>query len=311
MSFEQLENKGFAFLNVEKLKSTKRQLVVLGVARGGTSLVAGALHHLGIFTGEKSSPPVFEDVLLSNAFEGNKKSEVKSIVNKYTSEHSLWAWKRPAALNYINDVEEALSDPFFIIVFKDIFSIANRNNISMMSDLKKGLENALIDYLKLIDFISRTDRPVMLVSAEKALQNKEIFVDALIEINKDYIDLSSGRGKAINFISPNPKNYLDATRITKSKGCIDLLDRSIVKGWAKSIHNSAPVNIEIYVNDSLIKKTPANLFRADLKSKGIHPDGLCAFSYSWNELDLPVGEFRVEAKVEGDVFFLSGGGVVP
>jgi hypothetical protein len=222
----------------------------------------------------------------------------------------LWAWKRPASLNYINDVDESMPNPFFIVVFKDIFSIANRNSISMMSDVKKGLENALLDYSKLVNFVSETKKPIMLVSAEKALQNKDFFVDALIEINKDYVDLSSGRDSAVNFISPNPKSYLDATRITKSKGCVDLVNREMVKGWARYIHSNKPVTVEIYVNDLLVKKTVADGFRADLKNKGIHPDGICAFSYSWDENDLPSGVFKVEAKVEGDVFFLRGGGEV-
>jgi hypothetical protein len=174
MGIEQLENKGFAFLNAENINTEKRQIVVVGSARSGTSLVAGALHHLGVFTGDKSNPPVFEDVLLSEAFESNDLESAKAISDRYSKEHDVWAWKRPAALNYLNKIEKVIPNPYYIFIFKDIFAIANRNNISMQADINKGLQNALVDYGKIVDFLSKTKRPVRLVSAEKALHNKSI-----------------------------------------------------------------------------------------------------------------------------------------
>lgn len=300
MDIKQLENKGFAFLNTKKVNTEKRQIVVIGTARGGTSLVAGALHNLGVFTGDKSNPPVFEDVLLSNAFENNELETAKSIVKRYSDEHFVWAWKRPAALNYLDKVEQVIPNPFYIFIFKDIFAIANRNSISMQADIGKGLQNALTDYSKIVDFVSHTDKPTMLVSAEKALQNKESFVNALIELNKNIVDLSENSQKAIDFIMPNPKEYLDITRNTKSIGSIDLLSCTRVKGWAKNVHNENPVHIDILIAGELKLRFLANDLRNDLIAKNLSRNGLCGFDVDISNLGLEPG-IEVEVKVESDI----------
>lgn len=307
MGIEKLENKGFAFLNADKINAEKRQIIVIGTARGGTSLVAGSLHHLGIYTGDKSHPPVFEDVLLSEAFENDDLALAKNIAERYTNEHDVWAWKRPAALNYLDKIELAIPNPFFIFIFKDIFAIANRNNISMQSNIGKGLHNALADYIKIVEFVSNTTRPIMLVSAEKALQNKESFVDALIEINKDIRDYSGNRKKAIEFITPNPSSYLDVTRTSKSIGSVDILNRKSVGGWAKSVHHNKPVKVEIYADGKLLKVIEANNFRQDLMDKGIHPDGMCGFYCDFSISELPKEIFSINIKVENDIINLKNG----
>jgi hypothetical protein len=307
MGIEQLENKGFAFLNAEKINKEKRQIVVIGTARGGTSLVAGSLYHLGIFTGDKSNAPVFEDVLLSEAFEKNDISLARSIAERYSNEHDIWAWKRPAALNYLDEIEKAILNPFYIFIFKDIFAIANRNSISMQADIDKGLSNALTDYAKIVEFTSKTKRPVMLVSAEKALQNKESFVNALIEMNKDIKNFSCNRDVAIDFITPNPSAYLDATRTSKSIGTVDILTRDIIGGWAKSVHHDMPVKVEVYADNQLIKTITADGFRQDLKDKKIHPKGDCAFYFNLSSLELSSEPIKIEVKVINDISPLKNG----
>ena len=47
-----------------------KTIVVVGVARGGTSVVAGGLAAMGIFMGEKAYPPVFEDLRLTKGDRG-------------------------------------------------------------------------------------------------------------------------------------------------------------------------------------------------------------------------------------------------
>ncbi len=280
MGIEQLENKGFAFLNTENINAEKRQIVVVGSARGGTSLVAGALHHLGVFTGEKSNAPVFEDVLLSEAFETGDIKLAKEISTRYTSEHDVWTWKRPGALNYLDKVEEVIPNPFYVFIFKDIFAIANRNSISMQADITKGLSNALRDYGKIVDFVSKTSMPMMLVSAEKALQNKCDFVTALIELNKDIIDLSDREHNALNFITPNPKDYLDKTRKNKTVAHIDEINSKFVKGWAFYAYNNESPLIELYINGELTDRKVVTILRDKLKESGQHPTGVCGFEFA-------------------------------
>ncbi|MGR5243239.1 hypothetical protein ACP3VU_00365 [Vibrio sp. PNB23_22_6] len=307
MGIEQLENKGFAFLNTENINVDKRQIVIVGSARGGTSLVAGALHHLGIFTGEKSNAPVFEDVLLSEAFENNDIELAKEISQKYTNDHDVWAWKRPAALNYLDKVEEVIPNPFYIYIFKDIFAIANRNSISMQSDISKGMQQALIDYGKIVDFISKSDKPIMLVSAEKALQNKADFVNALVEANKEFLGELIPIDNAINFIEPNSKQYLDATRITKAEGRVDLVSDTKIIGYAMHVHNkNKPVIVELYLGNEIYRSVIADEYRLNIHECGKHPTGKCGFSFEIDKV-LREAEQQITIKVKDEVTELNNG----
>ncbi|MDQ3797346.1 MAG: hypothetical protein M3294_07255, partial [Pseudomonadota bacterium] len=47
----------------------EKTVIVLGVARGGTSMVAGALSKLGVYMGDAITGVVFEDLTLSRAVE--------------------------------------------------------------------------------------------------------------------------------------------------------------------------------------------------------------------------------------------------
>lgn len=306
MSFEKLENKGFAFLNCSNLKTEKRQIVIVGSARGGTSLVAGAIHHLGIFTGNKSTSPVFEDVLLSQAIESNEIEKAKKIISDYSNSHSIWAWKRPASLNYLSLIEEIMPNAFFILVFKDIFSIANRNKISMQSEIGIGMQNALKDYQKIVNFTTTSKKPMMLVSAEKALQNKEAFVKALIEVNKDIEDFSENYKKAINFITPNSREYLDATRLSKSTGNVGFISRKHIKGWAKSVHSEKSVNVCLLINGKLKVKKLADIFRQDLIKAGVSSNGECGFHIDISHITFSVNDV-IEVIVEHDIKPLKNG----
>jgi hypothetical protein len=102
----------------------------------------------------------------------------------------------------------------------------------MKAEIGKGLQKALVDYGKIVDFICNTNSPVMLVSAEKALQNKNDFVESLINFNANIKGLGANKELATNFITKNPKDYLDSTRITKSKGIVDLVTKTNISGWA-------------------------------------------------------------------------------
>ena len=57
-------NDGMLVLNDNACTQSQRTLIVLGAPRGGTSMVAGVLHHLGVYMGSDLLP-TFEDPSLS------------------------------------------------------------------------------------------------------------------------------------------------------------------------------------------------------------------------------------------------------
>lgn len=263
-------------------------------------MIAGALHHLGVFMGDRAAPPVFEDVALSELFEagGDKSQEIARLVSAYDQKTPLWGWKRPSSINYLERVDAALGKPLYIFVFKDVFSIANRNNISMSSEVVSGMKRALSEYSKALAFIEQFGPKALLVSYDKAVLYPEEFVTEL----ERFAGLSVSEeqhAKTVEFIKPNPADYLDMSREGKSEGFIDFCSYELVRGWARYLYNRKAAPVEIYVNGNLSGRVLANGYRDDLQA-AFSQD--CAFQFEFSERLSADDEVKV--KVEGEIYEL-------
>lgn len=302
---ELLKNTGIQFIGNEKaLQEDRKTIIVLGVARGGTSLVAGILDHLGIYGGERSVKPVFEDLNLAEAFEKNNKEEAINIINQYNN-NGIWYFKRPGALDYTDQLDEKCVNPIYLIIFKDIFAVSNRNNISMKTDVVMGLQKAYDDYGKLLKFISTNNINGFLFSYEKVMQNKEKLVDSIISAIGSEKVSEQQKESALRFIEPNPTEYLNASRITRSIGNLGTVNATAVIGWGKYVHSNEPAIVELYVNKKLLKEMYANDFRQHLLDSGQHPTGCCGFYFDLTETPLKTGD-SISVKVKDDVLDLKG-----
>ena len=267
MGIDDLVNKGFLIVNkTDSSFQEEKTIIVVGVARGGTSIVSGVLHHLGIFMGDKSHPPVFEDVRLSAAYEGKSDESFDDVVGDYNSRYAVWGWKRPAIIKDIHRVKTKVRNPHFIYIFRDVFSIANRNRISMHTDVKSGIAKAIKDYALIAGFLEKDDSPSLLLSSDKSL----IFRQEVVNEISDFCGINTTDEKiqkAISFISEKPVFYLDSSRITKTNGTINksFLRTGVLRGWAKNIHTKNTVQIEVRADDKLVATLNADTYFQHLK----------------------------------------------
>tara|TARA_R110001583_G_scaffold17482_2_gene70656 strand:+ start:22826 stop:24163 length:1338 start_codon:yes stop_codon:yes gene_type:complete len=297
MQLDSLTNKGVLLLK-PSTSTTSKTIVVVGVARGGTSIVAGSLKHLGLFMGN-AEDPVFEDTRLSLAFEKKSKEKLEHVIADYNQNNQLWAWKRPSTLHDLPRLAKKLRNPHFIFVFRDLLSVANRNKISMKQGVIGGLESALDDYKKIIRFIKKSNYPMLLVSSEKVLKYKQSFIDALI----DFASLKPSEAQieqALSFITPDPTSYLKVSRIDRVIGWIDnkQLQTGILFGWAYQTHNKVMVDLCIYVNGTLLTTISADEYYADFMGD-IHPSGKCAFTLDLTKFDVKTTDV-IEIKAKDD-----------
>ena len=292
---EALINKGISVFG-QPNDSVTQPIVVIGTARGGTSMVAGALAKLGVFMGDRAAPPVYEDVRLSELFETQQFKEVTDVALEYTARGRRWGWKRPSSINYLDKVDELLSGQY-IFIYKDIASIAQRNSISMLSEIVPQMEMALNQYKNTLSFLKSKQTHAMLVSYDKVVSHPEHFVQALI----DFCKLSPSKTQvdaAIHFIRPNPADYLDASRITKAQGRLGGVAGQSIFGWARHVHKKDFATVDLFVNDQPIGSVIANQFRTDLDEKFKQS---CAYSFSLpNDIKLKHGDV-VRARVVNEV----------
>lgn len=301
---ELLKNDGILVLNAPSVPCREKTVVVLGAARGGTTMVASVLRSLGVFMGERLGP-VLEDVALSRIVEARDADGLKRIVEDRNGKYPVWGWKRPAALEYSDVWNGCLRNLHVIAVFRDPFAIANRNRISMLSDVFHDMERSLRYFHKLADFLKTRDCPQLLCSYEKALASPENFVRAVDE----FLGLNAGplRAGAALQIRTAPKEYLESSRITHSLGHLDVANEQVCAGWA--FYREQPdriARVQIYVNGNPAGIVEARLPRPDLKQGEVHSSGLCGFRMRWAPGSAPrIGDV-VEARVEGEPHMLNG-----
>ena len=267
------KNDGIIELNPLVESPDEKTIIILGLPRSGTSMVAGALHYLGIFMGERHDSVVFEDVVLSSAVEGKQKATMLEIIKRYDQAHPIWGWKRPSSINFINKISREFRNPHFIIVFRDIFAISNRQRISSATNLFSSLENTISEYRKLVDFIKNCDHPCLLLSYEKCLNNQELTIRKIAEFagitNPEKIKA------AIDFVEPDPAKYLEATRVDRCIGQLEVVTSDKVEGWVRYVSKDEPVTVEMLVDGRSVGKTVANRARPDLD------DGNSGFSFDF------------------------------
>lgn len=299
-----LQNEGVLALNKPVTSPAEKTVVVLGVARSGTTAVASVLQALGVFMGERLGS-VLEDVALSEAVEARDGRRLRDLVNQRNADHPVWGWKRPSALEHVDAWKEAFRNPYVIAVFRDPFAIANRNRISMLTDVFQNMARSVKQLDAMVRFLEGRKGPVLLCSYEKILAFPEAFVKAV----DDFLDLNAAElwTEAVRRIVPSPREYLETSRITHSQGHLGVVDERMCSGWA--FYPRVPgriANVQVFVNDRLVHVAEARLPRPDVKEKGIHPTGTCGFRFEWPEGTAPRAGDRIEARVEGDINPLQG-----
>jgi hypothetical protein len=291
----ELTNTGIVITGQES--ATRNPILVIGPARSGTSMIAGTLHQLGLFMGDSATSPVYEDTKLAELIESGELGGALEVMNDYTSRGPKWGWKRPSSVDRLHDIHRLFGAPVYVFVYKDLLSIGVRNSISMKSDPFSSMEMALNQYKACLDFISEVNPYALHVSYEKAVRNPENLVAALIRFCQ--IDPSPDQiESAIEFIKPNPEEYLDATRVTKAVGWLDgAIDRTVY-GWAYYAQSSIAPEVDILVNNRLIGTAKAELPREDLTEIF---GRACAFFYTLpDEISLLPGD-QIRARVSDEV----------
>lgn len=327
-SFDDLKNKGALTIGADPQSwhDQPRTVIILGVARSGTSIVSGAMHHLGAFVGDEGSEPVFEDQRLKKAIESGSWKKVDLIIEDYNKRHSIWCYKKPdivqdlaaleepaneestntvskskapsVRLNKFLSLHRRLRNPIYLIIFRDIFAIANRNRISVGTDIIENMHHAIAHYKTIVTLIEHIKPNALLLSSEKVLTNKKQFLEQLV----NFCGLTPTQGQltnATNFITKDPKNYI-LKRAGKCVGFLDRVQKDSISGWVKNHDNEDIVTVTLTIDGHEISKMEATLFRQDLVNSNIHSTGKCAFSFEDFDSDLLKEGCEVRVRAVGD-----------
>ncbi len=170
--------RGSALLKKGKSRTEgHRTYIVFGVMRGGTSMVAGVMRGLGINMG----PDVNAQNHESAEFSGKTPPEMRQALETHNSEHEVWGWKYPNAVDYLDRIWTSIRNPHLICVSRD--AVANGRGLNRWHPFGEvqAVHETLLRQQKNLGLIMLRGCPSLMVSYEKAERNKMQFVNELSE----------------------------------------------------------------------------------------------------------------------------------
>ena len=172
-------------IRYDKIK-TKKTYIVLGVKRGGTSMLAGTLRILGVYMGNMNkNVGGHEDVDISDQ---NLEDMIQTVIRR-NMEHEVWGFKNPAAIDYIYYLLPFLIKPTFLVIFRDPCATAMSESIKHNNNFTQSFWEAMDNIRKLHYFamypdayVNKHGGQVFSISYEKMLMSTETSVRELCEL---------------------------------------------------------------------------------------------------------------------------------
>lgn len=200
------------------------ELVVIGAPRGGTTMVAGLAHKMGVDM-NIGATLAYEDVkFLAHKGDRSIFSEEESkaryieqiipIIERRASQNKRWGWKDPLSVHYIEDITPHLRNPRFVFVWRSPLATAQgeaRYIERLSGEVDTAHFNAILDmtikhYMSMNRLVSRLDYPLLHVDYEKVFSNKRELVSGLAS----FLDVALSRSLAVDlydFIAPAQEAY--------------------------------------------------------------------------------------------------------
>lgn len=184
-----------------------RTVVVLGVGRGGTSLIAGCLRALGICMGRGAHPLKHEWSPVVYLADGKLDlAATYCAIAAMDNEFEKWGWKSPRDFGLFETIASLLREPGFIFVTRDILESALSGLAYQNMPLELGLYEAATVYRRLADSLRLLPWPTLVVSYSDALQHPQTLVDLLCSFLSIHPE-AQVRERAASFIQPGKHAY--------------------------------------------------------------------------------------------------------
>ena len=147
-------------------------VLVTGVARGGTSMVAGVVRELGIDLGANLGPNHEDPQFLSS-----RARDIRRVVATRNAAKSIWGWKMPHAVDHLHRVEGRLRNPHVVVVFRNTLAVARSRMQRQGLDPADALATTLDHQAKVARAVRRTHAALLCVDYEAALADPGRLVD--------------------------------------------------------------------------------------------------------------------------------------
>lgn len=174
----------------------QKTVVIVGVQRGGTSMVAGVVRELGINLGKNLGNNHEDPEFLTKDL-----SKIREVIGRRNANYDVWGWKMPHSSEYISELLPDLRNPHVVIVFRNLLAMAESQLKRSETDFAKAFQFSLNRLGQVGSVVNRLSCPLMLVNYEQATAKPHAFIDELCA----FLNLSpseEARGRAERMIDP-------------------------------------------------------------------------------------------------------------
>lgn len=189
--------------NTAPLK-VRKTFVVLGCPRGGTSLIAGALHHAGVYMGDfRTTQYEAPDFKIPPSDALDAVARLGAIIRHRNEGREFWGWKYPNSIYYIRNILHLLRDPVFLFVYRDIYetarSSAKHDSRNWDVEGPNLIEVARNHTRKVQEFQASLEQPYHVFRLAEIHSNPAGLVSALVEIIQP---LRADPARILQFVDP-------------------------------------------------------------------------------------------------------------
>jgi hypothetical protein len=286
-------------------RANPKTFVISGVARSGTTMVAGLMRRAGVFLGDPLHEVVLEDAQMLELLRNRRMDRLRQEIARRNTAHAVWGFKLPNLHAFLRAEELALfRSPHLILVFRDPVAVTVRSAISERYQVMEELASTAAAVQSLVQFATRAGCPVLMVSYEKALISPEETIDSLLSFCGIKVP-AKARAPMLAEVQPNHPGYL-AGSSSDFEGFVEGIRDGRLEGWCWQVGRLDPLRVDILANGFLLHSVLANRFREDLLSRGVG-NGAHGFSHDLAAYRLPP-ETAIRARIRDRTVELGNSG---
>src|SRR6185312_16242886 len=134
-------------------RANPKTFVMSGVARSGTTLVAGLMRRAGVFLGDPLHEVVLEDAQILELLRTRSMAALQQVIARRNAAHAVWGFKLPNLHAFLRTEELALfRSPHLILVFRDPVAVTVRSAISERYQVMEELASTAAAQQSMVQF---------------------------------------------------------------------------------------------------------------------------------------------------------------
>jgi hypothetical protein len=264
--------------------SQEKTLLITGLARSGTSMLAALLEGAGVWLGDHVYQPINEDAEITQILRARDLTRLDALIRRQNAKTPIWGFKMPDLHQFLqHDELGRFRNPHLMVIYRDPVAVAARNALSEQVDGTEAMIETTAAMHSIAQFVRASGLPFLLLSYEKALLFPQVFIDGALKFCGITLD-DEKRAGLRRHVQPNRMQYV-LTSKRAFEGHLEGVRDGRLHGWARHIGNLGPVLLELLIDDRLTAIFPSGEFRDDLLAAGV-ANGNHAFC-------LDLGEQRV------------------